>query len=210
MQNQSVNSGDDGHQGNCPWCGNDPLYRAYHDEVWGRPVTDSQDLFAKLCLDGQQAGLSWITILRKQKAYEAAFFDFDPERIVTLGDADIERLMLNPGIVRNRLKIRSIIRNATAYLTLRDKGLSFNRFLWQFVDGRPTINHFSRMDQVPATTTVSDHLSKALKQAGFNFVGSTIVYAFMQASGLVNDHLTGCPQHGVCAELAANPLIFAD
>jgi len=195
---------DDPGASRCPWCGSDPLYVRYHDEVWGWPVTDSRDLFAKLCLDGQQAGLSWITILRKQHAYEEAFAGFDPERLVRFTEEDVERLMRNPGIVRNRLKIKSIIGNAAAYLALQERGIAFNYFIWQFVDGRPRINRPATMAEVPATTDVSDRMSKALKKAGFNFVGSTIVYAFMQATGVVNDHLTGCHRHRPCAEVVVD------
>lgn len=187
--------------GRCPWCGNDALYVHYHDTVWGRPVADSRELFAKLCLDGQQAGLSWITILRKQPHYEAAFHGFDPERIVRMTDADVERQLQNPGIVRNRLKVQSILRNARAYLAMAEHGVEFNRFLWSFVDGRPIINHWATMSEVPSCTAVSDRLSRALRQQGFNFVGSTIVYAFMQAVGMVNDHLVGCAAHASCARL---------
>ncbi|MDG9671673.1 DNA-3-methyladenine glycosylase I [Hahella sp. CR1] len=187
----------------CSWCGNDPQYVSYHDHVWGRPVKDSQELFAKLCLDGQQAGLSWITILRKQKNYEEAFADFDPEAIVRFTEEDVERLLQNPGIVRNRLKVQSIIKNARGYLALRDQGIEFSHFLWDFVGGKPIVNHLESMQQAPTSTEVSDAMSKALKKAGFTFVGTTIVYAFMQAVGMVNDHMTFCPQHRECAELAA-------
>lgn len=190
----------------CPWCGTDPLYQAYHDQVWGRPVADSQELFAKLCLDGQQAGLSWITILKKQPNYESAFAGFNPERIVDFDERKVEELMANPGIVRNRLKIRSIIRNAEAWLRLRDAGQPFNQFVWETVDGVPLQNRFHSMEDVPAQTGLSDQLSRRLKKAGFSFAGSTIVYAFMQACGLVNDHLLTCPTHAVCASLPAPDL----
>ncbi|PID42569.1 MAG: DNA-3-methyladenine glycosylase I [Proteobacteria bacterium] len=182
----------------CSWCGDDPLYVDYHDSIWGRPVASSRELFAKLCLDGQQAGLSWITVLRKQKNYEQLFFGFDPEKIITLTDADIETLMQNPGIIRNRLKVNSIIRNARAYLAMRDRGMAFNRFIWQFVDGEPVQNEWRTLSEVPVNTPRSDAMSIALKKQGFNFVGSTICYAFMQAVGLVNDHLTGCHCHEAC------------
>ncbi|EMP54402.1 DNA-3-methyladenine glycosylase I [Marinobacter santoriniensis NKSG1] len=186
----------------CPWCGNDPLYVHYHDTVWGRPEYDSLALFEKLCLDGQQAGLSWITILRKQDAYREAYDRFDPERIVRYDDRKIEDLLGNPGIIRNRLKVQSIIRNARGYLALRDQGTEFAEFLWSFVDHQPIQNRWRTLDEVPTTTPESVAMSKALKKAGFNFVGPTIVYAFMQATGMVNDHLVTCPQHSVCSELS--------
>lgn len=182
----------------CSWCGTDPLYQAYHDYQWGRPEPSSQGLFAKLCLDGQQAGLSWITILRKQPGYEAAFHDFDPVRIAAMNEDDVERLMQNPAIIRNRLKIRSVIGNARAFLELERKLGPFNRFLWHYVDGRPLQNHWQSIGEVPATTALSDRLAKDLKKLGFSFVGSTIVYAFMQATGLVNDHLVNCVARDAC------------
>ncbi len=190
-------------QARCSWCGTDPLYVAYHDNVWGRPVLDGRELFAKLCLDGQQAGLSWITILRKQANYEAAFFNFDPEKIARMTEADIEQQLQNPGIVRNRLKVNSIVRNARAYLAMAEKGIDFASFLWQFVEGRPVQNQWQAMSEVPANTPQSDQMSKALKKAGFNFVGTTICYAFMQAVGLVNDHLTTCHCYEACQSAGA-------
>ena len=186
----------------CPWCGTDPLYVHYHDTVWGRPEYDDLALFEKLCLDGQQAGLSWLTILRKQENYRAAYAGFDPERIVRFTENDIEQLLKNPGIVRNRLKVQSVIKNARGYLALREQGESFSSFLWQFVDGQPIQNHWQRFEQVPTTTPESEAMSKALKKAGFTFVGPTIVYAFMQATGMVNDHLVYCPAHEECKALA--------
>lgn len=179
--------------GRCPWCGDDPLYVAYHDQVWGRPVASGRELFAKLCLDGQQAGLSWITILRKMPAYEAAFDQFEPQRIAAYSEADIQDRLQNPGIVRNRLKVESIVRNARAYLALAEEGHDFGTFLWQFVGGQPRINHWDSFAQIPTATPESEAMSKALKKRGFNFVGPTICYAFMQAVGMVNDHLVGCP-----------------
>ena len=188
--------------GRCPWCGTDPLYVHYHDTVWGRPEYDDQALFEKLCLDGQQAGLSWITILRKQESYRQAYAGFDPEQIVRFDEDDIARLMADPGIIRNRLKVHSIIRNARGFLALRDQGISFSEFLWQFVDGRPIQNRWQTLAEVPVTTPESEAMSKALKKAGFNFVGPTIVYAFMQATGMVNDHLVSCHAHTECRHLA--------
>lgn len=186
----------------CPWCGDVPLYMDYHDTVWGRPEYDDQALFEKLCLDGQQAGLSWITILKKQDNYRAAYDNFDPQRIARYDDSKIESLLQDPGIVRNRLKVQSIIRNASGYLELQAQGHSFGDFLWSFVDGKPVQNHWHSIEQVPIYTPEAEAMSKALKQRGFNFVGPTIVYAFMQAVGMVNDHLTNCPQHSECQELA--------
>ena len=186
----------------CPWCGTDPLYVHYHDTVWGRPEYDAQALFEKLCLDGQQAGLSWITILRKQNSYRDAYANFDPERIVRFTEQDQARLLDNPGIIRNRLKVQSIIRNARGYLALREQGVCFSEFLWQFVAHQPQQNHWQSIDQVPVSTPESEAMSKALKKAGFNFVGPTIVYAFMQATGMVNDHLVTCPAHQQCLALS--------
>lgn len=179
----------------CSWVGKDAIYQQYHDNVWGRPVTDSKTLFAKLCLDGQQAGLSWITILKKQQNYEQAFFDFEPSKIVTLTDDDVEILMQNKGIVRNRLKINSIIKNAHAYLKMEASGESFSEFIWGFVSHQVITNNWQDMSEVPTTSPNSDAMAKALKKRGFNFVGSTICYAFMQAVGLINDHTTDCFCH---------------
>ncbi|MGS0695804.1 DNA-3-methyladenine glycosylase I [Shewanella sp. 0m-4] len=176
----------------CGWVSAEPIYQEYHDKVWGRPVFDSRELFEKLCLDGQQAGLSWITILKKQQNYEAAFANFDPKIIATFDAQKVEELLLNPGIVRNRLKVNSIIRNAKAYLEFVEQGNDFSAFLWGFVDGSPKVNHFTSMSELPAQTPASEAMSKALKKMGFNFVGPTICYAFMQAVGMVNDHTTDC------------------
>lgn len=180
----------------CGWVSEDPLYQEYHDKVWGRPVYDAKELFAKLCLDGQQAGLSWITILRKQQNYEAAFENFEPAKIAVFDEAKVEELLRNPGIVRNRLKVNSIIKNAKAYMAFTEQGNDFSDFLWRFVDGKPKVNHFITMAELPAQTPESDAMSKALKQLGFNFVGPTICYAFMQAVGMVNDHTLDCFCYG--------------
>jgi len=182
----------------CTWPGNDPLYRAYHDQVWGRPVFDGVELFAKLCLDGQQAGLSWITILRKQPNYERLFHGFEPARVAAMDEQDVERLLLEPGIVRNRLKITSIIRNARAYEAHKAAGGDFAALLWSFTQGRQIDGQLRPGAPARATSPESDAMSKALKKLGFNFVGSTICYAFMQAVGMVNDHRTDCPCHGAC------------
>jgi DNA-3-methyladenine glycosylase I len=181
----------------CAWCSADPLYRAYHDEEWGVPLHDERALFELLILEGAQAGLSWFTILKKRDNYRRAFDHFDAERIARYTDADVARLMTDAGIVRNRLKIESTITNARAALKLRESGGGLDGYFWQFVDGQPIVNSPVNLAQVPASTPLSDTISKDLKQRGFKFVGSTIVYAHMQAMGLVNDHTTDCFRHGV-------------
>ncbi|HML42330.1 MAG TPA: DNA-3-methyladenine glycosylase I [Hyphomicrobium zavarzinii] len=185
----------------CPWAGiDDPLYARYHDEEWGVPHADDQRLFEKLLLEGFQAGLSWITILRKRESFRRAFHDFDPARIARYTERDIARLMADEGIVRNRLKVLAAIDNAKAYLVLR-KRQSLASFLWHHAGGKPAINAYAKVGEVPASTDVSVRLSKALKKEGFRFVGPTTLYAFMQSTGMVNDHLTGCPRHKACAKL---------
>ena len=186
----------------CTWVSSDPLYLEYHDKVWGRPVYDDRELFAKLCLDGQQAGLSWLTILKKQKNYEEAFAEFDPYIIAQFDQSKVEELLQNPGIVRNRLKVNSIIQNARAYIAFVDAGNSFSNFLWDFVGGKPIQNSFNGDDELPAQTPESEAMSKALKKLGFNFVGPTIVYAFMQAVGMVNDHLVDCHCYPQCKAMS--------
>lgn len=181
-------------QKRCPWCGDDPMYQQYHDQVWGKPRWDSQDLFAKLCLDGQQAGLSWITILRKEKSYYEAYDNFDPKRIVQYDEAKIEALLANPGVIRNKLKVNSIIKNARGYLEIEKNEGDFSRYIWSFVGGQPIENSWQSMEEVPVSTPESEAMSKDLKKRGFTFVGPTICYAFMQAVGMVNDHLVTCPQ----------------
>ncbi len=176
----------------CEWCGTDPLMVQYHDEEWGLPVHDDQLLFAKLILDGAQAGLSWSTILKKRENYWAAFDNFDAEKIAQYNDAKFEELMNNPGIIRNRLKIQSAIKNARGFLKIQAEFGSFSEYLWQFVDGKPIVNGWTSMSQLPAKTAESEAMSKALKKRGFNFVGPTICYAFMQAVGMVNDHTVDC------------------
>ena len=177
----------------CAWCGTtDPLYMRYHDEEWGVPVYDDRLLFAKLILDGAQAGLSWITILRKRDNYWAAFDQFDPEKIARYDEDKIAELLQNRGIVRNRLKVQSAVKNARGYLEIMEKEGSFSTFLWGFVDGRSIQNSWHSMAEVPTETKESQTMSKALKKRGFSFVGPTIVYAFMQATGLVNDHVVDC------------------
>ncbi len=186
----------------CSWAGSDPLYQKYHDEEWGVPCMDDRTLFEFLILEGAQAGLSWITILKKRENYRLAFDSFDPRRIAEYGAGRIEQLMQNPGIVRNRLKITAAVQNARNYLELQATHGSFSAFLWDFVDGRPRHNHWSDLSQVPVTTPLSDRLSKELKKRGFKFVGSTICYAFMQAVGMVNDHTTDCFRHRELTRLA--------
>ena len=185
----------------CPWPGTDPFYVAYHDEEWGVPEYDSRALFEKLLLDGFQAGLSWITILRKREAFRAGFAGFEPEVIARFGEADVARLLADPGIVRHRGKIEGAIRSARAYQAISEKQ-SFSDYLWRHLDGRVTQNSFRTMGEVPTESAVSQAMSKELKKAGFTFCGPTIVYAFMQACGLVNDHLTGCFRREECAALA--------
>lgn len=179
----------------CPWCGDDPLYVAYHDEEWGVPCHDERSLFEFLILEGAQAGLSWLTILRKRENYRRAFHAFDPARIARYGAKDVARLMNDAGIVRNRLKIEAAVANAKATLALYDGGGSLDQLFWQFVDGRPLRNRWRSLAQVPATTPTSEALSKELKRRGFRFVGPTVCYAHMQATGMVNDHLLDCFRH---------------
>jgi len=176
----------------CPWAGTDPVYVAYHDHEWGVPLHDDRRLFEAIVLDGAQAGLSWITILKKRAHYRRVFDDFDAHRMSRYGDAKIRQLMDDPGIVRNRRKIQAAVQNARAYLNIVDQFDSFDRYIWQFVGGRPQQNAWRRMADVPTESAASRAMSKDLKQRGFSFVGPTICYAFMQAVGMVNDHLPGC------------------
>ena len=179
----------------CPWCGDDPLYRAYHDHEWGVPCHDEGRLFEMLILEGVQAGLAWITILRKREGYRRAFDGFDPKIMARYDEARIVALLSDPGIVRNRLKVRAAVTNARALLNLHDRGQTLDQLLWGFVDGVPRQNAWADQTLVPARTTESDAMSKALKALGFTFVGSTICYALMQSVGLVNDHTPGCYRH---------------
>ena len=176
----------------CAWAGEDPLYLAYHDEEWGRPLHDDQKLFEMLILEGAQAGLSWITVLRKRENYRKAFDNFDIDQILQYDETKIEELMHNEGIIRNRLKINSVITNARAFREVQQEYGSFDAFLWAYVDGKPIQNSWAIMTDVPASTELSDIISKDLKKRGFKFIGSTIVYAYIQAVGLVNDHTTDC------------------
>ncbi|MDA0186286.1 MAG: DNA-3-methyladenine glycosylase I [Proteobacteria bacterium] len=182
--------------GRCTWCGNDPLYVAYHDTEWGVPERDGRALWEKLVLDGFQAGLSWITILRKREAFRAAFAGFHPEVIARWGEDDIARLLTDPGIVRHRGKIEATIGNARAYLAIEEK-TGFAPFIWRYVDDVPLQNTWADQASVPAQTALSQALSKDLGRAGFRFCGPTITYAWMQATGIVNDHLTSCHRHAV-------------
>jgi len=190
----------------CAWCGDDPLYQAYHDTEWGVPLHDDRALFELLTLEGAQAGLSWITVLRKRETYRQAFAGFDPEQVARFTETDQAALMLNPGIVRNRLKIASTIDNARAFLAIQAEFGSFDAWLWRFVDGQPIQNQLRSLAEAQASTALSDQLSKALKKRGFRFVGTTICYAFMQAAGLVNDHVTDCFRHQEVAALSSPPL----
>ena len=186
----------------CPWPKHDPLYVAYHDKEWGVPEFDGRTLYEKLVLDGFQAGLSWITILRKRENFRRAFDDFDPEKIARYSKRKVERLMGDAGIVRNRAKIAGAVGSARAFIKIMQSGPGFSALLWDFVDGRPKVNRFSSTKQVPAETELSRKMSKELIGRGFKFVGPTIVYAFMQAVGMVNDHLVTCHRHAACAKLA--------
>ena len=179
----------------CTWAGDDPLYLAYHDTEWGVPCYDDRLLFELLILEGAQAGLAWITILRKRDNYRQSFDEFDPVKIARYSQKRVDKLLQNPGIVRNRLKVESTVSNAKAYLEIQEKYGSFSDYLWRYVDGKPITNHWRDIKQVPASTPLSDQLSKDLKKAGFRFVGTTICYAYMQAVGLVNDHTTDCFRH---------------
>lgn len=183
----------------CPWAGTDPLYRDYHDREWGVPLYDNQPLFEFLILEGAQAGLAWITVLRKRPAYRQAFDQFDPYKIAGYSAARKTKLLQNPGLIRNRLKIDSAVRNAQAYVAMAQSGEDFSEFLWGFVNGRAKINHWRSLAEVPASTAESEAMSRALKKRGFSFVGPTICYAFMQATGMVNDHLVDCYRHRQCA-----------
>ena len=185
----------------CGWAGPEEIYVRYHDEEWGVPERDPRALWEKLVLDGFQAGLSWITILKKRDNFRAAFADFDPQVIAEWGEKDVQRLLSNPGIIRHRGKIEATIGNAQAYLRINEAE-GFDQFLWKYVDGQPIQNRWRSLKEVPGFTPLSERLSKDLKAAGFRFCGPTIVYAAMQAMGMVNDHLVSCPRHAACAAMA--------
>lgn len=176
----------------CAWAGDTPIYTDYHDNEWGQPVHDDKQLFEMLILETMQAGLSWITVLKKREAYRAAFDRFEPHKIALYNDKKIEELMGNEGIIRNRLKINSAISNAKLFLEIQKNHGSFDKFIWNYVNNTPIIGHWQKIEDQPATTPLSDQISKDLKKIGFKFVGSTIIYAFMQAIGMVNDHFTEC------------------
>lgn len=185
----------------CPWSeGVSPAYLEYHDTEWGVPVHDDRKQFEFLILEGAQAGLSWSTILHRRAGYRRAFADFDPHKVARFTPARIEKLLLDPGIIRNRLKVTSAISNARAFLKLQDQFGSFDRYIWDFVDGKPVVNRWRRQSEVPATSPVSDALSKDMKKRGFRFVGSTILYAHLQATGLINDHLVSCFRRKECQQ----------
>ena len=185
----------------CPWCEGFDLYRQYHDTEWGVPLRNSQKLFELLILEGAQAGLSWSTVLKKRESYREAFDNFDPKKIAKYDDKKVVELMTNPGIIRNRLKVSATIGNAKAYLALEKSGQAFDEFLWGFVKNKPIQNKRRSLSEVPARTPESDAMSKALLKAGFKFVGSTICYAFMQASGMVNDHFISCHRYSTVKKI---------
>ena len=180
----------------CGWATSDPLYLAYHDEEWGVPVHDDRLWFEYIVLDGAQAGLSWLTVLKKREGYRAAFDGFDPEKVTRYTEADVERLLADPGIIRNRAKVQSAITNAGAFLAVQREFGTFDRYIWQFTGGKTIKNRHATPDTIPARTAESDAMSKELVKRGFKFVGSTICYAFMQAGGMVNDHTTDCFRYG--------------
>jgi DNA-3-methyladenine glycosylase I len=183
----------------CPWCGSDPLYVAYHDEEWGVPSFDDRHLFEKLCLEGQQAGLAWITVLRKRAGYRQAFHDFDVRRVAAMTDDEVLAQMANPGVIRHDRKLLAIRDNARAALAVQEEFGSLSRYFWGFVGERPLVNHWLSYREAPAATEVSKCLSRELKKRGFRFVGPTTLYAFMQGVGMVNDHETGCFRHQALA-----------
>lgn len=186
----------------CQWCGEDPLYVSYHDEEWGLPTYGDATLFEFLILEGAQAGLAWITVLRKREGYRALFDQFDPNKVAHFSDAKLAALRLDERIIRNRLKINSARQNARAFLSVQAEWGSFSQYLWHFVDGKPVINQVRSLADVPAKTPLSDQISKDLKARGFNFVGSTIVYAYLQAMGVVNDHTVDCFRYQECRRLS--------
>ncbi len=182
----------------CVWCGDDPLYVTYHDKEWGVPVRDDHTLFEFLLLEGAQAGLSWITILRKRGGYRNAFDNFDAEKIARYSDRKLDKLLLNPQIIRNRLKVYGARKNARAFLDVQQQRGSFSEYIWDFVDGQTIQNRWRLQREVPTTSAISDRISKDMKKRGFTFVGSTIMYAHMQATGMINDHTVDCFRHGEC------------
>jgi DNA-3-methyladenine glycosylase I len=186
----------------CSWCGDDPLYMEYHDQEWGVPQRDDQTLFEFLILEGAQAGLAWITVLRKREGYRALFDNFDPVKVARYSDKKLEKLLLDPRIIRNRLKVFGTRKNALAFLAVQKECGSFSDYLWDFVDHKPLQNRWKSLSELPATTALSDVISKDMKKRGFTFIGPTIIYALMQATGMVNDHSTDCFRHSQCKKLA--------
>jgi len=184
-----------GNKTRCGWVSTDPLYIDYHDNEWGVPVLDEQQLFEALVLDGMQAGLSWITILKRRENYRRSFDEFDPHKIIQYDQDKIHQLLNDTGIIRNKLKIQSVITNAHAYLETKEKWGNFADYIWHFVDGKPIKNRWGTLEQVPSSSIISDAMAKDMKARGFKFVGTTICYAFMQAKGLINDHITTCFRH---------------
>ena len=176
----------------CPWSEHSSIYVDYHDDEWGRPVHDDRQLFEMLVLDGMQAGLSWLTVLKKREAFREAFDGFDPEKVALYDEVKIRELMANPKIIRNRLKINAAVNNAKLFLEIVEKYGSFDKFIWQYVNYKPVVGHWVKIGDIPSVTEISDKISADLKRLGFKFVGSTIIYAFMQAAGMVNDHITAC------------------
>ena len=195
IQNKTNSESNENAKIRCEWCTDDPLYQHYHDNEWGVPVYDEKKLFEFLILEGAQAGLSWITVLKKRDHYRKVFDGFDPVKIAQYDDRKITSLLNDAGIIRNKLKVQSTIRNAKAYLALKASGVDFSEYLWQFVGHKPIQNRFRSLSEIPAETDESRAMSKQLKKDGFNFVGPTICYAFMQATGMVNDHLVHCYRH---------------
>ncbi|MEN6296797.1 MAG: DNA-3-methyladenine glycosylase I [Rectinema sp.] len=183
----------------CPWCGNDPLYVRYHDEEWGTPVHEERTHFEFLLLETQQAGLSWRTVLGKREAYRDAFADFDPERVARYSEKDIERLLLDPGLIRNRRKLEAAVANARTFLAIQEHYSSFDDWIWHFTEGWPVTNNWHNVSEIPVRTELSDLISSEMRKAGFAFVGSVTIYAHLQAIGIVNDHLVSCFRH---AEIA--------
>ncbi|MEX0331791.1 MAG: DNA-3-methyladenine glycosylase I [Puniceicoccaceae bacterium] len=188
----------------CDWCRGNDLYEDYHDTEWGVPCFDDRVLFEFVLLEGAQAGLSWLTILRRREYYRRAFAEFDPEKVARFTSKDEQRLLGDEGIIRNRLKVASAVSNARCFLEIQEAFGSFAAYIWQFVDGQPIQNTFRSMKELPASTPLSDAISKDMKQRGFKFFGTTICYAHMQATGMVNDHILSCPRHAACAELATS------
>lgn len=188
----------------CGWCLSDPIYRDYHDLEWGVPLFDERSIFEFLLLEGVQAGLSWITVLKRRENYRLVYDNFDAHKIVAWSDEKKHSLLQDTRIIRNRLKVESAQRNARAYLEMRSQGISLAQYFWDFVDGEAIQNRFEKLSDVPAETSLSLQISKDLKKRGFNFVGPTIIYAHMQAMGLVNDHLLSCPRYSACAELRSS------